>query len=75
MHSFLHRAITLSKALLEGKKGSALKADFMDKPLEVGSKIMLPPLMPSCQPWHSIAVLSKTENRLLYTNGTMPSIL
>jgi threonine dehydrogenase-like Zn-dependent dehydrogenase len=26
--------------------GSAFKADFMDKPLQVGSKVMIPPLMP-----------------------------
>ena len=28
------------------EKGPELKADFMGKPLEVGSKIMIPPLMP-----------------------------
>jgi len=28
------------------EKGSELKTDFMGKPLEVGSKIMIPPLMP-----------------------------
>ncbi len=28
------------------EKGSEFRADFMEKPLDVGSKVMIPPLMP-----------------------------
>ncbi len=36
------------------EKGSAFTCDFMEKPLDVGSKVMIPPLMPCGQCYYCV---------------------
>jgi threonine dehydrogenase-like Zn-dependent dehydrogenase len=46
------------------EKGAELTADFMGEPLEVGSKVMLPPLMP-CGSCHYCLHYPETANKCL----------
>ncbi|MFO1320327.1 MAG: zinc-binding dehydrogenase [Burkholderiales bacterium] len=46
------------------EKGPELKADFMDKPLEVGSRVMIPPLMP-CGRCYYCVHYPETANKCL----------
>ena len=46
------------------EKGPALEADFMGRPLAVGSKVMLPPLMP-CGTCHYCVHYPETANKCL----------